>query len=118
MKKLLLLLILAATITQAYDNNTMTQAYRELTNNDPIHAVMTTYENVMGDWFYMLLAIGPYLGMFLYQRSLHIPTIWLTCVLAAYGFLFTNVPQYIFYMVAIFWVLSVLVRLLSPLYEH
>lgn len=117
MNKYVLALLGLAGRASAYANSSKTEAYLQLTNNDPVHAIMTAYEGVWGGWFYLLLAAGPYMAMYLTQESMHVPTIWLICILASYNFLFTEVPQYVFYLIPVFWVLTVLMKLLSPIYK-
>lgn len=113
----LLYLIWIAGLVCAYTNDSMTTPYLELTNNDPIHALMHVYDAQWGDWFYLMLAFGPYVGMWLYQRSFMIPTVWLTCVMISYGFLFDEVKRPVFYLVTAIWFTSIMLKLVSPSYK-
>ena len=99
----------------AYTNATKTEAYLLLTNNDPIHAFTSYHTNAIGDWFFMFLAIVPYFGMYVTQRSLHIPSIWMICCLAAYNFLIPDIPPLVFYLVGVVWLATLLFRLISPI---
>ena len=113
----IIMLLWMATVTIAYTNDTMTTPYLELTNNDPIHAIMHAYDSVWGDWFYMILAFGPFISMWIYQRDSHLPVIWLTCIMVSYGFLFEEVKQYVFYLVTAVWFGHILIKLVSPIYK-
>jgi len=104
----------------AYSNDTMTDAYLKLVHGDPIHAIHDANTAVWGDWFWIILASGPYIAMYLHQRSLDMATIWLTCILVAYGGLMLTgmIPAHVIYLLAAVWVTTVLVRLLSPTYTN
>ena len=104
----------------AYSNDSMTDAYLKLVNGDPVHAIHDTNTAVWGDWFWIVLASGPYIAMYLHQRSLDMATIWLTVILAAYGGLMLSgmIPAHVIYLLAAVWFTTVLVRLLSPIYTN
>lgn len=104
----------------AYDNSSMTGPYKKVVNQDPIHAIHDANTAVWGDWFWIMLVAGPYLAMFLSQKSMHIATMWLTAILAAYAPLMLTgyVPTHIFYLLFVFWILNVVMRLLSPIWTH
>ena len=120
-------LLFQCTHALAYTNDTMTTPYQTLVQTrQPLNAVLLTYTTNMGDWFYLLLVGAPYVMLWLHQRSMHIPTIWLTCCLAAYGTLIfgfagdtgtSTYPVHIFYGLAIMWIMSLLVKALSPIYK-
>lgn len=120
MKKAILTLIGLANTAQAYTNDTMSDAYRSLVYNMPVDALRLAYVEQLGEWFYLLLAAGPWAGLWLYQRDSHIPTIWLTCVLAAYSGLLVGgtLPNHVFYLVAVMWVATVLYKAFSPAYTN
>jgi len=109
-------------VAAAYDNSSVTSAYLKLTNNDPIHAIHDANTAVWGDWFWLMLAGGPWLAMVLAHKSIHVATLWLTMILAAYGgdvMLGSGmIPTHIFYIVAALWLMSILIRLLSPEYTN
>jgi hypothetical protein len=103
----------------AYDNASMTDEYSQLVHDEQILAIDTAWTDAWGSWFYLLLVAGPYLGMVLYQRSQHMATIWLTAMLATYGYLLGDViPNHIFYILVALWVAHILLKLLSPVYTN
>ena len=79
--------------------------------------IMHVFDAQWGDWFYLILAFAPYTGMWLYQRSFMIPTVWLTCVMVSYGFLFDEVKRYVFYLITAVWFASIMIKLVSPSYK-
>jgi len=112
-----LILILAGGEVVAYSNDSMTPSYLLLFYGSPIYAVLQLFEDSLGaGWFYMGLALGPWLGLYLRDGDIHLPTMWLTAVLIGYGTLFT-VPTPIFYMIAVMWVLSIMYRLFGNKYQ-
>lgn len=117
--KILMLLWFVGCVA-AYSNDTMTDHYIKLVHGDPIHAIQDANTAAWGDWFWIVLAAGPYLAMWLHQRSPDMAMIWLTCILAAYGgFMLTGmIPSWVVYLLAGVWVTTVLVRLLSPTYTN
>ena len=120
-KKIILAFLLLASVAYAYDNSTVTNEYLLLTNNQPVQAIHQANTNVWGDWFWFILAAAPYIGLYLSQGGkTHMPTIWLTCVLAAYGSLIVTgeTPNYAFYLITVVWVMEVLIKLLSPIYRN
>ena len=119
------LLCIAATLVGAYDNSSMTGPYRKLVYGDPIHAIHDANTAAWGTWFWIILAGGPYIALWLNQKNIHNSTIWLTGVLAAYGSLIfgSNIagaaaPPHIFYLLVVVWVLSVLARFIFPVYKN
>jgi len=112
-----LLLITLTTATQAYDNSTSTGPYLKLTNGDPIHAIHDANTAAWGQWFWVILACGIYGAMWRDQRTFHLAQIWMITILAAYGHLL-NGFNHIFFIMAGFWLMSILVRLLSPWYTN
>lgn len=122
-----IILLLLATSAAAYDNSTRTDEYAKLVSNDPIHAIANVYVNALGGWFWLIMALGPYAALIIHQKNLHIATMWLTAILAAYGSLIFGfsgsevtaaIPSHIFYPLVVVWVMSVLLRLLSPKYTN
>ena len=111
-------LFLLTQTADAYTNDTMTPAYNDMVYGDPINAFFSTYEAVYGQWFYFIIAMGPFTGLYLAQRNLHLPTIWLTCVLVGYGSLLEAVPMVQFYLIAVAWVGSIFLRLTAPKYSY
>ena len=110
-------LLCGSATVSAYTNDTMTPSYKMLYYGDPIYAFLNVFETSLGaGWFYMGLALAPWLALYLSQGDIHLPTMWLTVVVVAYGTLFT-VPTPIFYMVGVMWVLSVLYRILGSKYQ-
>lgn len=115
-KKLLWILLGAGTV-EAYTNDTMTPSFLLLHYGNPIYAILQLFEDTMGaEWFYIGLALGPWTGLYLYQRDIHLPTLWLTSVVIAYGTLFA-VPVPIFYMIGVMWVLSVFYKVMGSKYS-
>ena len=57
MKRILpsLILVVLATTTQAYTNDTMTEAYKKLVAGDPIHAIHEANTEAWGDWWWLSL---------------------------------------------------------------
>lgn len=118
MKKTILLLILLSMTVGAYDNASMSTAYRQLVYNDPIHAAMTFYEGSLGGYFYLALAIVPYIAIVLYTGgNMTLGSIWMFSALSAYGWKLQDIPQYVFYLALAVWVMSVLMKSLSPKYS-
>ena len=122
---IILLLIYSAALASAYDNDTMTGPYKMLVHGDPIHAIQSANTAAWGQWFWLLIAGGPYLALWMNDRDIHKATIWLTVIMAAYGGLFfgdgvggVGIPASIFYIIFVCWILSVLARLLFPVYTH
>ncbi len=117
MKKLLVILLLAGIVT-AYTNDTMTDSFRKLMYDDPIGAIKSEHIYASGGWFFILLAAAPYLGLWISQGNMLIPHIWLTLVLASYGYLFTEtstpIPYHVFYILTVAWLAGVLYRMFSP----
>ena len=126
-KLIILILFAMSSLAMAYDNDTMTTPYYLLVKSrQPMNAVLLVFTQSMGDWFYLLLIGSPYVMLWLHQRSMHIPTIWLTICLASYGTLIygfspdsttTSYPMHIFYGMAVIWVMTILVKVFSPLYK-
>lgn len=104
----------------AYTNSTSTDSYIQLVNNNYVGAILEALEAPWGDWLYVLLAAGPYIGFWIAHGSHHIATMWLTVVLVAYGGFLTSglVPAWVFYLLTVAWVMSVLARLLSPIWSN
>lgn len=117
MKKIIASLIGLAGNVLAYANASKTDAYLKLTGGQPVQAFTSLHQAAWGDWFFFLLAAGPYFGMVVSQQSFHIATIWMIVCLAAYGWLIPAIPSYIFYLVIAVWICGVLYKLLSPIYE-
>jgi len=118
-------MLLTTTLVGAYSNSSMTGPYQKLIYGDPIHAIHDANTAAWGQWFWLILAAGPYIGLWIHQRSFNNATIWLTCVLAAYGGLFfgatdtgASIPPHIFYLLVVVWVLSVLAKLIFPIYKN
>ena len=124
---IILILLLTPVLAVAYDNDTMTTPYYLLVKaRQPMNAVLLAYTETLGDWFYLLLIGSPYVMLWLHQRSMHIPTIWLTICLASYGTLIfgfaedsttSSYPMHIFYAMAVIWVMTILVKVFSPIYK-
>jgi hypothetical protein len=123
----LIIILLLATAAAAYEAGDKTANYAKLTGNDPIRAAANVYVDALGGWFWLILAMGPYAALVIAQRNLHIATMWLTVVLAGYGSLIFGfsgsqvtaaIPSHIFYPLVVVWVMSVLLRLLSPKYTN
>ena len=69
---------------QGVDNSTMTPDYQQLYYNNPIRAVMLAYTSQLGMWFYLILILGPYAMIYIYDgQKLGIASVWLMSVLAA-----------------------------------
>lgn len=118
MKKIIFLLFLAS-CAYAYSNDSMTGPYQKLVHNDPVHAIHDANTAAWGDWFWLILAAGPYIAITLHQRTIKLSTLWLTTVLATYGYLLGGaVPTFAFYLMAAAWVMSVLIQLLSPKFTN
>lgn len=115
--KLLLILWLATTVT-AYTNDSMTTPYRELFNNQPIHAVAHQLDSVWDDWFYIMLVVGPFVAMWMYQRDLTIPSIWLWSVTVAYNYLIDSIDRTILLLVFGGWMTLTILRTFSSIYRN
>jgi hypothetical protein len=109
------LLLLSAYAT-ALTNETMNPEYRQLMYGDPVGAIHETYINQLGAWFFVMLILAPFFALYLYQQKLTMPTIWLITALAAYGYLLESQPAYVYYLVAVVWVMTALYRAVSPVY--
>jgi len=102
----------------AYTNETMTPEFKKVIYDDPIHGILDAYVGQLGSWFYLMLALVPFFGMYMYHgQRLTIASIWLICCLSAYRYLLTGVPDHVFYLVAVAWVFSVIMRVASPVYR-
>ncbi len=108
---------IAAATASALTNETMNPEYRQLMYGDPVGAIHETYLNQLGGWFWVMLILVPYMGLYLYQQKLTIPTIWLITALAAYGYLLNDQPAYVYYLLAVVWVMTALYRAVSPIYS-
>jgi hypothetical protein len=115
MRKIILLVLLVGMVS-AYDNSTSTGAYRKLAAGDPIHAIHDANTAAWGHWWFLIIAAGPYLGMWLYQQNFKLAQIWLICILAAYGYLFQSF-NYVFYLLSAFWIAATLFKAFSGWYS-
>ena len=116
-KKAAALLALAGSASaQIVNNATMTEPYRQLYYNNPIGGILSAYTRVWGPWFYIILILGPYTSMYLYQgRRLGIANLWLVSTLVGYEYLIAGMTQdFVFYICLIIGVTSNLYRLVSP----
>lgn len=116
----LLILLWIIGCVSAYSNDSMTDHYLKLVHGDPIHAIHDANTAAWGDWFWIVLAAGPYLAMWLHQRTPDLAMIWLTCILTAYGGMMLTgmIPVWVIYLLAAVWVTTVLLRLLSSKYSN
>ena len=101
------------------DNSTQTPAYNKLYYNEPLAAVFLSFTEVWGPWFWITLIMGPYFMMYIYHGNrLSIASIWLLSALSAYEYLVAGMRQdFIFYAVIVVWVMSVILKLVSPVYH-
>ena len=113
-KKIVLALFGLCGFATAYSNSTMTEGYRLITYGDIFGGVIAEYVAVLGDWFYVIMIMAPYVGVYLAQKDLHLPTIWLTCCLVAYNVDLVAMPPYIYYFIAVVWVGGIFLKLVSP----
>lgn len=97
-------------------NDTMTNSYQQLYYNNPVGAVLTAYTNIWGNWFYLVLILGPYFMMYIYHGSrLGLASIWLLSTLAAYEYYIDGMAQSaIFYFLIVAWVVSLIARIGTP----
>ena len=114
----MMIYFLGSLVSASYtiDNSTMTEPYKKLFYNDPIGATLSAYTAIWGNWFYLLLIMGPYFMMYIYHgNKLGIASIWLLCALAAYEYLIAGMAQdAIFYLCVVAWVVSVIMKIASP----
>lgn len=99
-----------------FSNSTMTESYRQLVYDNPIGAALIAYTEIWGKWFYLLIIMGPYFMMYIYQGNrLGMASIWVITTLAAYEYLIAGMTQdFIFYICVVAWVTSVLMKVTSP----
>lgn len=115
MRHIILFLLLVG-VAAAYSNDSMSDEYRQFYYGDPTGAVQSLYENTMGAWFYMLFILTVYAATWLTQNDMSNASIWLFATLAAWNFVVAEIPQHIFYFIAVVWVTVQLMRLGSPEY--
>lgn len=106
-----------ATVVVAYDNSSMTDAYRLLVHQKPLQAVGEAGESQMGDFFYLLLFMGGYIGIWGQTKNLNLPTAWALTLLASYRYLLTEISPWVFYLLTVFTLFGVLMKLISPWYR-
>jgi len=110
-------IIMLAFLVDGYSNNSMTDSFKKIVYGDPIGGLQEEHEYSSGGWFYILLAAAPYLGLWTYQRSMIIAHMWLTVILATYGFLFVEIgvpiPTHVFYLLTVVWLAIPIFRMFS-----
>ena len=120
---ILAVMLLAGTVSAQQwtsDNSTKTPAYLQLDGNNPGGAIITAYTEILGPWFWLLLIMGPFFMMYIYQGNrLSIPSIWLLTTLAAYEYLIAGMVQdIVFYFCIVVWVATIILKLTGPVFQE
>jgi hypothetical protein len=114
--KIILLILLLAGTAAAYDNSSMTDEFNKVLYGSPIQGILQSYENQLGGWIYVILALAPFTALYLYQHKLTIASIWLVSCLAAYNQYLPSVPAYVYYLVIVAWVTVVILKASTPIF--